>query len=59
MTKTVIMDWIKDRISEPSSYAAIGVGVMGVGMVLNMPVLFWVGIAGGILGFILKEKGIV
>ena len=59
MTKTVICKWIKNRISEPSSYAAIGVAVMGVGIVLNMPVLFWVGIAGGILGFILKEKGIV
>ena len=49
--------WIKDRICEPSSYAAIGAAVIGVGMVANEPILIWIGIAGGVIGFILKEKG--
>jgi|TARA_R110001583_G_scaffold86259_4_gene225541 hypothetical protein len=54
-----MVKWIKDRICEPSSYAAVGVGVMGVGMIIGQPILIWVGIAGGAAGFILKEKGVL
>ena len=28
-----IVNWITGRLSEPSSYAAIGVGVIGIGMI--------------------------
>tara|TARA_Y100000310_G_scaffold324482_1_gene386369 strand:- start:304 stop:468 length:165 start_codon:yes stop_codon:yes gene_type:complete len=51
--------WIKGRVSEPSSYAAAGLGVLGVGIIINQPILIYVGIVGGVLGFILKEKGII
>jgi hypothetical protein len=54
-----MMNWVKDRISEPSSYAAVGVAVMGVGVVINQPILIFIGIAGGVIGFVLKEKGII
>tara|TARA_R110002020_G_scaffold73473_2_gene188306 strand:+ start:640 stop:804 length:165 start_codon:yes stop_codon:yes gene_type:complete len=54
-----MMKWIKDRVSEPSSYAAVGVAVMGVGVVINQPILIFVGIAGGVIGFVLKEKGVI
>jgi hypothetical protein len=54
-----IMNWVKSRISEPSSYAAVGVGVMGIGIILEQPILIYLGIAGGIIGFILKEKGVI
>ena len=54
-----MMNWVKDRISEPSSYAAVGVAVMGVGVVINQPILIFVGIAGGVIGFVLKEKGVI
>jgi len=54
-----MMKWIKGRISEPSSYAAVGVAVMGVGVVINQPILIFVGIAGGVIGFVLKEKGVI
>ena len=57
--RTKMVKWIKDRICEPSSYAAVGVGVMGVGMIIGQPILIWVGIAGGAAGFILKEKGVL
>ena len=53
------MKWIKGRISEPSSYAAVGVVVMGVGIIINLPILVLIGIVGGVIGFLLKEKGII
>ena len=54
-----MIKWIKDRVSEPSSYAAVGVAVMGVGVVINQPILVFIGIAGGVIGFVLKEKGVI
>ena len=51
------MDWIKDRISEPSSYAAVCLVVVGAGVLLDQPIIVAVGIIGGIVGFVLKEKG--
>lgn len=54
-----IMKWVKERVSEPSSYAAVGVAVMGVGMIFNIQILIYVGIVGGVLGFLLKERGVI
>ena len=54
-----MMKWIKDRVSEPSSYAAVGVAVMGIGVVIDQPILVFIGIAGGVVGFVLKEKGVI
>jgi hypothetical protein len=54
-----MMKWIKDRVSEPSSYAAVGVVVMGVGIIINQPILILIGIVGGVIGFVLKEKGVI
>ena len=53
------MNWIKDRMKEPSSYAAAGVAVMGVGVVINQPILVIIGIVGGAVGFVLKERGVI
>jgi|TARA_R110000824_G_scaffold390222_1_gene586601 hypothetical protein len=53
------MEWIKDRMKEPSSYAAAGVAVVGVGVVISQPILVVVGIVGGAVGFVLKEKGVI
>ena len=55
----IMMNWVKDRISEPSSYAAAGVAVMGAGIIINQPILIFIGIVGGVIGFLLKEKGII
>tara|TARA_R110000787_G_scaffold168728_2_gene281474 strand:- start:28 stop:189 length:162 start_codon:yes stop_codon:yes gene_type:complete len=53
------MNWIKDRMKEPSSYAAAGVAVLGIGVVTSQPLLVIIGIVGGAVGFVLKEKGIL
>ena len=55
----VVVDWIKSRMTEPSSYAAIGAAVMGVGVLFDQPLLIWAGIVGGGVGFVLKEKNII
>ena len=54
-----VSSWIVSRFAEPSSYAAIGLAVMGVGIVIDQPIMVLVGIAGGVLGFMLKERGII
>jgi|TARA_R110000787_G_scaffold184263_3_gene296199 hypothetical protein len=51
--------WMKGRLSEPSSYAAIGAAVLGVGVLMDQPIVVIVGIVGGALAFFLKEKGII
>ena len=53
------MEWIKGRFQEPSSYAALGGEVVGVGVLISQPIVIVVGIAGGALGFLLKEKGVI
>ena len=53
------MEWIKGRFREPSSYAALGGAVVGVGVLISQPIVIIVGIAGGALGFLLKEKGVI
>ncbi len=48
-----------DRFKEPSSYAAAGAVVLGIGVLVSQPIIIVVGIVGGALGFILKEKGVL
>ena len=50
------MKWITSRLKEPSSYAALGGAVVGVGVLISQPVVILVGVVGGALGFLLKEK---
>jgi hypothetical protein len=53
------MNWIISRITEPSSWAAGGVVIIGIGVVIDQPALVFAAIVAAIVGFILKEKGIV
>tara|TARA_R110000803_G_scaffold50615_1_gene104885 strand:- start:2068 stop:2229 length:162 start_codon:yes stop_codon:yes gene_type:complete len=53
------MKYILDRMKEPSSYAAAGAVVVGVGALLGHPVIIIVGIVGGVAGFVLKERGVI
>ena len=50
------MDWIKGRLKEPSSYLAVAVAGVGLGVLLVMPLLTWAGIICGIFGIVLKEQ---
>jgi 4-amino-4-deoxy-L-arabinose transferase-like glycosyltransferase len=53
------MDWIMSRMKEPSSYAAAGGAIVGIGVLISQPVVIIIGVVGGALGFILKEKGVI
>lgn len=47
------------RMKEPSSYAAAGGAVVGIGVLINEPIVIIIGVVGGALGFLLKEKGVL
>ena len=51
------MDWITGRLKEPTTYLAIALAGVGLGILFTMPILTWSGIIGGIFGIVLKEKG--
>lgn len=53
------MNWVMNRMKEPSSYAALGGVVVGVGVLISQPIVIVVGIVGGAVGFLLKEKGVI
>ena len=52
-----MFEWIKGRLSEPSSYAAIGVGIIGIVIVSGVSELIFIGIGCGILGLLMREEG--
>jgi hypothetical protein len=54
----IVLSWLKDRFKEPSSYVALGAIVMGVGVIASQEAVVGLGIVGGVLGFLLKEKGL-
>jgi len=51
--------WIMDRSKEPSTWAAAGGVIVGIGFLVGQPVIIIVGIVVGALGFVLKEKGVL
>ena len=53
------MNWILSRMKEPSSYAAAGGAIVGIGVLVGQPIVIIVGVVGGALGFFLKEKGVL
>ena len=53
------MSWIVERFKEPSSYAAAGGAVVGIGVLISQPIVILVGVVGGAIGFVLKEKGVI
>ena len=50
------MEWVKERLKEPSSYDAIGAVVLGFGVLVDQPIIVVLGIFGGAAGFVLREK---
>ena len=50
------MNWIKKRQSEPSSWGALGVGVIAIGTITGIGELVFVGLGCAILGLILSEE---
>ena len=58
MDESKIMEWIKSRIKEPSTWAGVGVTLVVVSMMLGTGWgwIAMIGIAAGIAGILLKEK---
>ena len=50
------MKWIMNRLSEPASWGAIGVGVIAIGTISGIGELVFVGLGCAILGLILSEE---
>lgn len=50
------MKWLIARFKEPLSYAAAGVVVICIGVIINQPVLIIVGAITCAVGMILKKK---
>jgi|TARA_R110000796_G_scaffold1911_1_gene7774 hypothetical protein len=50
------MTWIMKRLSEPSSWGALGVGVIAIGTITGIGELVFVGLGCAILGLILSEE---
>jgi len=50
------MNWIKERICEPSTWGAIAGILVGIAILADLGFFLWVGIACAVAGFILKEK---
>jgi len=55
--KMQIVQEVLSRISEPSSYAAIGVAAIGLGILTHFEWLAVIGVIGGVLGVVMAEKG--
>ena len=49
--------WIQHRIAEPSTWAAVGAGLVGIGVMLSPTPVLIVGIAIAALGLIMRENG--
>jgi Ca2+/Na+ antiporter len=56
------MEWIRRRMKEPSSWAAGGVAVIGIGVMVGQPMIYFlvlIAIAAAVIAFVLEEKGIL
>jgi len=51
--------WIMERMREPSTYAAVGLAVVGIGVLMNNAGVIIAGIVAGVGAFILKERGLI
>ena len=49
--------WIQDRMKETSSYAAIAVGGVGIGVLIDQPIVIMVAVVAAAIAFVLREKG--
>jgi|TARA_R100001132_G_scaffold15194_1_gene13680 hypothetical protein len=54
-----MIEWIKSRAQEPSTWAAVGAVLIGLGILVNTITISIIGIVVAVLGFVLKEKGVL
>ena len=53
-----MLKWAMGRVRDPSTYAAIGIAIVGIGILVDQSYLIMAGIAVAVLAFVLKEKGV-
>jgi len=53
----LMLEWIKDRAIEPSTCGAVGVILVGAGVLIDITSVSIIGIVVSAGGFFLKEKG--
>ena len=51
------MNWAKQRLCEPSTWAGIGCALVGLGVVCQNEVAIFVGMAVGGIAMLVREKG--
>jgi len=54
---TIIFDWFSDRVCEPSSWAAVGVGLIGIGIIFEVSILAPIGVGVAGVAIVIREKG--
>ena len=54
-----IPKWVQERMREPSTYAAIGIGAVGIGILADSSLVVLLVIIVGVGAFVLKEKGLL
>ena len=54
-----MINWISERMKEPSSYAACAVAGVGIGVIIDQPLLIMVAVGAAAIAFVLREKGIL
>jgi hypothetical protein len=54
-----MIKWIEDRMKEPSSYAACAVGGVGIGVLIDQPIVIMVSVGAAAIAFVVREKGIL
>ena len=54
-----IVHWVMERLAEPSSYAAVAGGGVGLGVLLGLDILIIVRVAADVLGIVLREKEMI
>jgi hypothetical protein len=54
-----MVKWIEDRMKEPSSYAACAVGGVGIGVLIDQPIVIMVAVGAAAIAFVLRERGIL
>lgn len=54
-----VVNWIKDRVMEPSTWAAGAVACIAIAFILDQ---FWIavaGLAGSAIAMVLRERGVL
>tara|TARA_R110002124_G_scaffold227360_1_gene392609 strand:- start:209 stop:394 length:186 start_codon:yes stop_codon:yes gene_type:complete len=59
MDVAVVVDWVKNRIVEPTSWIAVGVGALILSMCIPVGGIYFLGAAAVtvVAGVIMKEQG--